>query len=139
MNQPPPIGQKIIKSWGETTPLVDEPYHDEWHAVAVRGGYSSRHYHPHKANEFRVISGVLRIEEWYSDKPTGRPVVTTEIRAGGRYRVNKNVWHRFVAVTAVEMTEVYTHDAGVPLLDIVRYDEGGVDVSLCDPPDDPGG
>lgn len=120
------MSQALKKLWGSTRCVVDRPGYDEWVASIVKGGYSSRHYHSIKSNEFRVLSGLLVIRIWEGEgPPVGKPAEHT-LAEGMSLTVPPKVWHQFLALSDVELVEVYLHPAGTPLFDIVRHDEGGV-------------
>lgn len=113
------------KLWGTTYclsqgPRVSESKVEVWHASIVKGGYSSRHRHLKKANVFIVISGAINIElEGPMCKMAGdQPLL-----------VPAGMWHRFRAITDVELLEVYVAEEGTVIDpdDIERQDEGGVE------------
>lgn len=111
------------KPWGQTRCVYRDQTHEVWHASIRRGGYSSRHYHTRKGNEFYVASGTLLVHEWENQYSTV-PRVTHVLKAGDRVMVDDHEWHTFHAETDVELIETYfSHLKGE---DIVRHDTGGL-------------
>lgn len=111
------------KPWGETRCVFRDQTHEVWHASIRRGGYSSRHFHERKANEFYVVAGVLKVHVWDAQYST-QPRVTHVLTAGERVMVDDHVWHTFEADSDVELIETYySHLKGE---DIVRHDTGGL-------------
>ncbi len=111
------------KVWGETRNTFRDKTHEVWHASITAGGFSSVHYHKHKTNHFYVASGTLLVRV-YPDGPQA-PGRAFLLGAGASITVEPGVWHRFEAVSAVELVETYW--AGLEDgYDIVRHDDGGV-------------
>lgn len=111
-----------IKPWGRTRCLLQQPTIEIWEAEVEAGGFCSLHIHKTKTNHFFVRSGVLKVQQ----KGT-----KTQVYSVGPNE-NCSVWggapHRFVAVTAVKMIEVYTPSQDGQTLqfdDIVRDVPGG--------------
>lgn len=113
----------VTKAWGRTRCVHKDQTHEVWHAEIEQGGYSSRHYHERAPNLFYVVSGVLRVLVFGGEVST-IPVETITLNAGERITIRPGVWHKFEAVTAVELVELYWAELRTP--DIVRADEGGV-------------
>lgn len=120
------IARLVPKTWGYAVCVKDSDLVDVWFAHAKAGGYSSRHRHPVKANEFLVLSGLLLVEYWRTDRPTGPPTGECQLRAGQSFVVMAGGWHRFVAQRDTDLIETYRHPPDTPLIDIERFDEGGV-------------
>lgn len=92
------------------------------HASIKAGGFSSKHHHANKFNMFYVVAGTLLVH-FYPDA-TGPGSRTQTLRAGDKLTVEPGAWHRFEAVTDVELIELYCTQVDED--DIVRVDEGGV-------------
>jgi len=114
----------LKKLWGENRHVYGSPTHSLHHALIFAGGFSSRHRHRCKANVFYVVRGELVVRTYSSRKDReGRPQT---LRAGERVTVDAGVWHRFEAVTDVDLIELYF--AAQSESDIERLDEGGPDL-----------
>jgi len=90
----------------------------------VKAGFQcSRHYHEDRANQFTVMSGRIKVEEW----PREGGVTTTMLSEGETHTVPSGRVHRFRVLESGQVVEVYYPDNGgtVRLDDIVRLDEGG--------------
>lgn len=110
------------KPWGRTRCIYRDETHEVWHATIDKGGFSSRHFHTRKGNEFYVVKGTLLVHEY--DTQYTKPRVTHVLDAGERVMVDDHVWHTFEAQTDVELIETYfSHLKGE---DIVRHDQGGL-------------
>ena len=111
------------KPWGQTRQIYRDQTHEVWHATIQRGGFSSRHFHTRKGNEFYVVRGTLLVHEWDAQHSTA-PRVTHVLKPGDRVLIDDHVWHTFEAETDVELIETYfSHLKGE---DIVRHDAGGL-------------
>jgi len=110
------------KLWGQTRCIHVDRHTELHHASIHAGGYSSRHSHTYKHNLFYVLSGELKVHRYDPDEP---PVV---LRAGEAYTAPAGRDHRFEAVAAVELIELYwpVHGADLDPDDIVRLDIGGL-------------
>lgn len=127
----PTIAPVEEKLWGRTRRIYDCFGVSSAHASIVPGGYSSRHKHVHKGNVFYVVEGTLLVEIY--EKPEDKPFCVYKLQPGQPLRVPAGTWHRFIAASMVELIEMYDcpvsgHQPSPE--DIVRYDEGGVDLSL---------
>lgn len=114
-----------IKLWGENHPISLTESFELHHATIREGGFSSRHKHERKFNLFYVVTGALHlyIYDADSDKPRESILLTSR----ERYTVPPGVFHRFEAMTNVELLESYWVSEGtVDPNDIVRTDEGGI-------------
>jgi len=108
----------IQKPWGVTRNVG----WGIWHASIKAGGYSSRHRHLDLHNVFYVVSGQLQVIEW-----DGEEKCCHLLEAGGTLLVPEKRWHRFVALTDVELVEHYLGDnAHSPNFSIERSDQGGI-------------
>lgn len=111
------------KPWGRTRQIFRDETHEVWHASIWEGGYSSRHFHERKNNEFYVVSGTL-VVKLFDDPHDALPREVITLGPGQRCVVEDNVWHLFESVTAVELIETYfSHLKGE---DITRHDQGGL-------------
>lgn len=112
----------LEKPWGRTRCVFRDETHEVWHASIVAGGFSSRHYHTRKTNEFYVLSGRLLVKE-FAAQYLAVPQRVYALPAGTRCAVADHVWHLFEAVEPTELIETYySHLKGE---DIVRHDQGG--------------
>ncbi|MBS3927482.1 MAG: hypothetical protein KGZ65_02555 [Sphingomonadales bacterium] len=112
------------KLWGVTRPVDISPTHELHHATIKAGGFSSQHCHHRKFNGFYVVSGTLLVH-FYRRKGDATPYDTGRAEAGSSVIAVWDEWHRFEAVTDVELIEWYFNDHVDPT-DIERYDEGGL-------------
>lgn len=113
----------VSKPWGRTREIFRDQTHEVWHATIQQGGYSSRHFHSRKGNEFYVVKGTLRVHVWDAQYST-IPNTTHVLKPGDRVLVDDHVWHSFEAETDVELIETYySHLKGE---DITRHDAGGL-------------
>lgn len=111
------------KVWGWTKPLYVNGQ-TEIHEVSIqKDGYCSRHSHTHKANQFYVFSGKLKVIIW---KDYGSQVLedVTILGAGESCVVPPGDDHRFVALEDTHALEIYYVQLNPA--DIVRKDHGGV-------------
>lgn len=112
----------IKKPWGETRCLWSNEAYEVWHASIEKGGYSSRHVHYSKFNDFYVFRGKLLIH-LYASRSAMEPESTVTLTANQQFMVNPGKWHKFEAATDVELLEIYKGTASA--YDIERVDEGG--------------
>jgi len=120
------------KCWGEVWHL----FHSEHAAVSylkLNAGFRcSRHYHAERANQFVVISGRIMVE-WGTELEC-----CTELGPDEAFTVPSKILHRFRVLESGVVIEVYWPDVPggkVRQDDIVRFDEGGVNVTGCYPID----
>ncbi len=113
---------EIVKAWGRTRRVFLGHGAEIWHASIVPGGYSSQHRHRKNFNQFYVVGGELLVH-FYLAKGDQQPHRTCELHRGDQLVVNPMEWHRFEAVTGVELIETYWVSLGEE--DIERYDVGG--------------
>lgn len=122
------------KAWGRTRAIESWSKGRVYQALSHHRGYSSRHYHPEESNTFFVLAGRLEIEVWYAGvdhSPTGRPDVVYTLGPNEVLTVDRRVWHRFIALTTVDLIETYLSDpvSGDPAVpNIIRFDEGGIGI-----------
>lgn len=93
------------KPWGTNRLIYQGPYTEVWHASIKAGGVSSdgrMHKHALKNNDFYVVSGTLEVSQEDGDFLAG-----STMRAGSQFSISAGRWHRFEAVTDVELIEVY--------------------------------
>lgn len=109
------------KPWGKTRHIGSDIYH----ASIKAGGYSSQHRHNVGHNDFYIVSGKLLIH-FYRQKGDVSPYSTALMQPGMRVTAKRGEWHRFEAVTDVELIEWYYADQ-YHHSDIERYDVGGLD------------
>jgi len=111
------------KVWGWT-----RPWHvgsnTEIHEVSInKDGYCSRHSHLHKANQFVVFAGKLKIIIW-KDYGTETLEDVTILGPGESCIVSPGDDHRFVALEDTHALEIYFVELNPA--DIVRKDHGGM-------------
>lgn len=112
------------KPWGVARWTHVGPIVEVMHASIRRGGYSSRHRHNRKFNDFYVLSGMLNIS-FYEIGTAVAPHNVVTLSPGQRLTVLPGVWHRFDALTDVELMETYWADVSPGEGDIERVDVGG--------------
>jgi len=113
------------KVWGRTRHILATDDVSIWDLDVLAGGYCSKHRHATRANLFVVVSGTVDVEMWF---PNGKPTVW-RLTAGAKavLRVPAGVWHRFTAVEASRLVEMYMPDGGaLDEADIEREDVGGL-------------
>lgn len=121
------------KVWGDVVHVFD---HTDV-AISVlrvnKGFRCSRHLHRHRANIFRVISGMIQVCEWDNENtirlfPHQPTWLHTMTRASVELVVAPNRPHMFRVLESGLVVEIYTSvDGPVDIKDIVRFDEGGLD------------
>lgn len=115
----------LAKPWGETKRIHRDTTHEIWHASIKAGGFSSWHTHARKPNLFYVLSGTMRVLASGEHHPqSGAKVTGYVLGVGEQIVIDDGVWHRFEAVTDVELIEVYW--ACLKGEDINRADQGGM-------------
>lgn len=124
------------KVWGKTICTVDAaPYLSRHRLLIDAGGYCSVHWHEHRANLFRVLSGTVRVV-W----TIGMEIFHQDLTSDMELVVASLVAHQFQCLDAAEMIEEYFPDRGgeVRLNDITRLTTGGLfsdpQTSLLDHP-----
>lgn len=112
----------IDKVWGRTRELVDSPYYSKHELEVVAGGYCSLHFHEHRANLFRVVSGLIEIVEMF-----GPFLTRTRLGPENTYEVASLVPHMFIVYKDGVIFEEYFADRSgtVRRDDIIRLVEGG--------------
>lgn len=114
---------RVKKAWGYTT-CIHYSNHMEVHLIEIAAnGYSSRHYHEHKFNQFFVLTGKLLVHEYLPGKDN--PRITHVLTAGMSEQLAPLCQHRFEAEEETFCLEIYWNDAIDPA-DILRQDVGGV-------------
>jgi mannose-6-phosphate isomerase-like protein (cupin superfamily) len=116
----------LEKSWGTNRGLERSHAFEVHHASIRAGGYSSQHCHRDKSNAFYVVRGELLVH-FYRQRGDQDPCATVRLTAGQKLVCGRGEWHRFEAVTDVELVEWYWTDAVDPS-DIERHDQGGMRV-----------
>lgn len=111
----------LSKLWGTNRCIFADVNLEVHHAHILKGGYSSRHHHKIKANDFYVLEGSLRVLVYNND---GSVASTVVLDAGMQFAIPAGVEHRFEAITDVELIETYW--TSLDPSDIVRADEGGL-------------
>lgn len=130
------------KAWGKTRGLDSWSKGRVYQALSHPQGYSSRHYHPEESNTFFVLAGQLEVEVWHADvaaTPNGLPDLTYTLGPNESVTVNSRVWHRFIALTTVDMIETYLSDPAdreSSMPNIIRFDEGGIGIPPYGTPHD---
>lgn len=114
--------ETVSKFWGTTRCLHRGPTIEIWHASIKRGGYSSKHTHQLKLNDFYVVSGKMIVRLFHADGNT----VSVCIEAGQHFTVAPGDLHQFESLQDTELIETY--HARMPE-DIFRVTEGGVNVT----------
>lgn len=112
------------KVWGWTKPLYFGN-NTEVHEVKIKkDGYCSRHQHKHKANQFYVMSGKLKVIIW-KDYGNGNELEdVTVLGEGESCVVPPGDDHRFIALEDTHALEIYY--VQLDASDIQRVDHGGV-------------
>ncbi len=111
------------KVWGWTKPLFCDNNVEVHEIFAKKNGYCSRHEHRHKANQFYVMSGKLKVIVW---KNYGRETLedVTILGPGESCVVPPGDDHRFVVLEDCHALEIYF--VKLDPADIARVDHGGV-------------
>jgi len=112
---------ELVKFWGTNRCIYSENNFEVHHAQIVEGGFSSKHHHVHKVNNFYIVSGTLKVILFDKD---GKEVHTVVLGTNTNFSVPAGVEHKFEAVTDVDLIEIYW--ANLNPDDIVRADLGGV-------------
>lgn len=110
------------KPWGKTRRIYLDHGVEIWHASIDKGGFSSRHHHRSKVNDFYVVSGELAVLTYEGDMARVKACHT--LKAGDKLSLGPGEWHRFQALTDVELIEIYWL-LDIDAEDIVRSDTGG--------------
>lgn len=112
------------KVWGSTKCLYDAN-NVEIHEVFIqKDGYCSRHSHTHKANQFYVMSGKLKVIIW-KDYGNGNQLEDVTVMGPGELCiVPPGDDHRFIALEDTHALEIY--DVRLDRADIKRVDHGGM-------------
>lgn len=115
------------KAWGKVLHVFASPFAAVSYLEILAKTRCSIHFHRVRANQFCVIEGKVLIEE-FDDIPSN-PVRQTLLVPGKSLVVPSRVVHRFRALQAGQMIEVYWADrkGAVTHDDIVRFDTGGED------------
>jgi len=111
----------LSKRWGTNRCIFSDANFEVHHAQIFAGGYSSRHHHRAKVNDFYLVEGTLKVIVYDA---AGNEIQTVTLNCGDRFSVHANVEHRFEAITDVELIETYW--VSLDPSDIVRADEGGI-------------
>lgn len=115
------------KCWGKVCHLVERDLQVSVLKV-VAGFRCSRHRHIHRWNNFRVITGILRVIE-YRQNSSGDLSQTrsTVLVAGQSIDIHPGVWHCFEVLESGQVVEIYwtTDKTSVDFADIERIDVGG--------------
>jgi mannose-6-phosphate isomerase-like protein (cupin superfamily) len=122
-----PMFPKTHKVWGftQSIALSDRPMHVAF-ATLNKGGYSSKHQHENHFNRFYIVSGSLQITIWRNKQES------IILNTGDCLDVEPGVLHRMKALENTSLVEIYwTEDIDVDLdpSDIIRYDDGGIDLT----------
>ena len=112
---------ETAKFWGTNRCIYSDSSFEVHHAHIVAGGYSSKHHHVHKVNNFYVVDGTLRITSYEQDD---KEVHVVTLGAGTTFSIPPGIQHKFEAITDVDLIEIYW--ANLDPDDIVRVDCGGV-------------
>lgn len=118
----PQVVDDVEKPWGTVRHVTREQGFELHHASISAGGFSSRHRHVAKHNHFYVVSGHL-IVELYAGPDVVELTAANSMHEGEHCTVPAGYWHRFRAVTDVELIETYW--CAVRPDDIDRADVGG--------------
>lgn len=121
------------KCWG----LVQHVFSSPDVAVSIlkvdRGFRCSRHLHKHRVNTFWLVSGVVDVWEWASERDVVKnpnfPIYCHRMKFSEPHvTVNAGRPHMFRVLESGLVVEIYTPDGGpVDISDITRFDEGGQD------------
>jgi mannose-6-phosphate isomerase-like protein (cupin superfamily) len=113
--------KELVKFWGTNRCIYSEKNFEVHHAQIVEGGFSSKHHHVYKVNNFYIVSGTLKV---FLFDDTGKEVHCVTLGTGTNFSVPPGVEHKFEAITNVDLIEIYW--ANLDPDDIVRVDIGGV-------------
>jgi quercetin dioxygenase-like cupin family protein len=134
------MSEPTKKVWGWSTRVLFIEGQVQVERIYIKpGGYSSIHEHRHKANQFIVIAGQLKVNLFDGQNKLEE---STLIGPGDVEIVYPPHRHQFVATTEVDGFEVYwIPDKGrLDPDDITRYSDGGLDGEwLNGPPWQPDG
>lgn len=110
------------KAWGRTRPIYDSDVFCGHELDVEQGGYSSVHYHQHRANKFIVDSGVIAVVVFWGWR--SESVMLTK---GQDFTLPSLVVHQFQVYQSGRVREEYWADRGgkVSQQDIIRLSEGG--------------
>jgi mannose-6-phosphate isomerase-like protein (cupin superfamily) len=120
------------KAWGRCRTLYCDEQVEVVEAEIVAGGYSSAHKHLDKDNTFIVLSGEIEVLLYPASLRPQSHVLRPSLDAlrEQTLTVQPHVPHKFVALQATRLIEVYRAFHGKPLRpgdgDICRFSEGGV-------------
>ena len=106
------------KVWG----YIDQIHSDQFgvdYLTIYRGGFSSKHFHQHKYNQFHVISGRFLIRQWVDNS-----VDETVLTEGQTLVIPPKLWHQFEALCDCQVIEITWCD-GAKSSDIIRDGHGG--------------
>lgn len=107
------------KVWGSTSPLFCKNNVELHRITGNKGGYSSRHLHTGKFNQFFVENGSIVVRVW-----RGNQMDETRLEAGMTCTVSPGELHQFeVLENDTVALEVYWVELNQD--DIVRHDTGG--------------
>jgi mannose-6-phosphate isomerase-like protein (cupin superfamily) len=125
-------GPWMKKTWGRCRTLFRDCHVEIVEAEIVAGGYSSNHKHLDKDNAFHVIEGELEIQLYPATLKPQKFVLLPKVHPVEMsvLTIPPHVPHKFTALQATRLIEIYRACHGVPLRagdgDIVRFSEGGV-------------
>ena len=116
------LGEWKPKVWGRTRTIFRDDQIEIVECEILKGGYSSEHIHHRKHNEFRVLSGSLRVTV------TGSLIPKTTIGVGESWFYEAGDRHQFEAIADTRLIEIYTSADGSPVDpdDIERFTTGGL-------------
>lgn len=113
----------LKKNWGYVRTVHFGPHAQIDFLEIEAGGFSSKHCHQTKFNEFFLVSGRMLIHFYKSrSDATSR---TQLLLPGSKLIVPPNIWHRFEAPERCVLIETYWSETLNPE-DIVRVDQGGI-------------
>lgn len=117
------LGEWVQKVWGETRCTHSTIIYSRHELKLKAGTFCSFHWHDHRANIFRVVSGRVRIV-WAH----GWRLTRMDLARGEYFQVPSMVPHQFQVMVGGEMIEEYYPDRSgmVKDEDIHRLSEGGV-------------
>jgi mannose-6-phosphate isomerase-like protein (cupin superfamily) len=114
----------LSKLWGQNRCFMYSHTFEAHHASIKKGGFSSRHRHLAKFNQFYLVSGRLLVHR-FAEGGDDEPFDTVLLESGKHWTAVPREWHRFEAEEDCELIELYWNDSIDPQ-DIERRDQGGI-------------
>lgn len=117
------------KPWGHWRLLYVDDVYELRKLTLKAGGWCSRHFHTTKCNVFHVLSGSVRVKEYYADTPGEEGMFAVHILTEGSEPVHipAGVQHRFEVLEDAVVYEYSLAREGekMDVNEIHRLDESG--------------